>query len=74
MSLRIRIKIAAVILVSALTLAIIYSQKSPETALFSKHFFDGLLHGLVFSIVIFWGISSLVKYIQKRKQLNSGDL
>jgi hypothetical protein len=68
MSLRIRIKIAAVIFVSAITLAIIFSQKSPETELFSKHFFDGLLHGLVFSVIIFWGISSLVKYVHKKNK------
>jgi membrane protein CcdC involved in cytochrome C biogenesis len=74
MSLRIRIKIAVVILVTVITLTIIFGQISQEAELFSKHFFDGLLHGLVFSVVIFWGISSLVKYYQKRKQINSGDL
>ena len=74
MSLRIRIKIAVVVFTLAFAAAVIFYSNGPETEFFTKHFFEGLLHGLVFTVVIFWGISSLVNYLQKRKQEKSGQI
>ncbi len=71
MSLKTKLKILVVMVFSAVLISILLYLNETKTILPSRHFFEGLLMGVVSTSLLVLLISIVLTYIRKRKTIDS---